>query len=98
MFEVSAKAKIDLIKIAKYTQLNWGTTQRNEYLKLLDNSFHQLAKEPMLGVSCDYVREGYRKHPQGSHTIYYKEHKKDKILIVRVLHKSMDVNRAIGKI
>lgn len=94
-FELSGKAKNDLIKIAKYTELTWGAAQRNDYLKLLDNSFHQLSDDPMLGVNCDYVKEGYRKLPQGSHVIYYKEHKTDQILIVRILHKSMDVNRAI---
>ena len=93
-FELSGKAKSDLIKIAKYTQLTWGTAQRNDYLKLLDNTFYQLADEPMLGVNCDYIRDGYRKQPQGSHVIYYKKHKKDPILIVRILHKSMDINRA----
>ena len=94
-FELSGKAKNDLIKIAKYTQLTWGTAQRNDYLKLLDNTFHQLTDEPMLGVNCDYIREGYRKRSQGSHVIYYKEHKINQVLIVRILHKSMDVNRAL---
>ena len=94
-FELSGKAKTDLIKIAKYTQLTWGTEQRNEYLKLLDNTFAQLADEPMLGVNCDYIREGYRKRPQGSHVIYYKEYKTSQILIVRILHKSMDASRAL---
>jgi toxin ParE1/3/4 len=72
-FELSCKSKSDLIKIAKYTQLTWGKVQRNDYLKLLDDTFHQLADEPMLGVNCDYIREGYRKKPQGSHIIYYKK-------------------------
>ena len=94
-FELSRKAKSDLIKIAKYTQLTWGTGQRNDYLKSLDNTFHQLADESMLGVNCDYIREGYRKWPQCSHVIYYKEHKINQILIVRILHKSMDVSRAL---
>lgn len=94
-FELSGKAKNDLIKIAKYTQLTWGTAQRNDYLKLLDSTFHQITDEPMLGVNCDYIREGYRKRPQGSHVIYYKEHKTNQTLIVRILHKSMDVNRAL---
>ena len=94
-FELSGKAKSDLIKIAKYTQLTWGTVQRNDYLKQLDNTFHQLANEPMLGVNFDYIREGYRKRPQGSHIIYYKEYKRNQILIVRILHKSMDVNSAL---
>jgi len=94
-FKVSGKAKIDLIKIAKYTQLTWGTVQRNNYLKLMDAAFHQLANEPLLGVSCNDIREGYRKRPEGSHVIYYKEHKANQILIVRILHKSMDVNSTL---
>jgi toxin ParE1/3/4 len=94
-FELSGKAKNDLIKVAKYTQLTWGAAQRNDYLKLMDAAFRQLANEPLLGVSCNYIREGYRKRPQGSHVIYYKEHKANQILIVRILHKSMDVNSAL---
>jgi toxin ParE1/3/4 len=94
-FVLSAKAKSDLIKIAKYTQLTWGQSQRNDYLKILDSTFHLLADEPEIGIQCDYVREGYSKYPQASHVIYYKEHKANQILIVRILHKSMDVNRAL---
>tara|TARA_R110001583_G_scaffold19176_1_gene75405 strand:+ start:39577 stop:39870 length:294 start_codon:yes stop_codon:yes gene_type:complete len=94
-FVLSAKAKSDLIKIAKYTQLTWGQAQRNNYLKLLDNSFQLLADEPELGINCNYIREGCSKYPQSSHVIYYKAHKADQILIVRILHKSIDVNRAL---
>lgn len=96
-FELSGKAKSDLIKIAKYIQLTWGTAQRNNYLKQLDNTFHQLANEPMLGVNCNDIREGYSKYPQASHVIYYKEYKNSQIFIVRILHKSMDVNSARQK-
>jgi toxin ParE1/3/4 len=92
---LSAKAKSDLIKIARYTSLTWGTTQRNDYLKILDSTFQLLAEETELGINCDYIREGYSKYTQASHLIYYKEHKVNQILIVRVLHKSMDVNSAL---
>ena len=92
---LSVKAKSDLIKIAKYTQLTWGQAQRNDYLKILDNSFQLLADEPEIGINCDYIREGYSKYPQANHVIYYKEHKVNQILIVRISHKSMDVNRAL---
>jgi toxin ParE1/3/4 len=91
---LSAKAKSDLIKIARYTQLTWGTAQRNDYLKILDNTFQLLTEESELGINCDYILEGYSKYPQASHVIYYKEHKVNQILIVRILHKSMDVNSA----
>ena len=92
---LSAKAKSDLIKIARYTQITWGTAQRNDYLKILDNTFQLLIEAPKLGLNCDYIREGYSKYPQASHVIYYKEHKVNQILIVRILHKSMDINSAL---
>lgn len=94
-FVLSSKAKTDLIKIAKYTQITWGLSQRNDYLKILDNTFHLLAGDPDLGINCDYIREGYSKYPQASHVIYYKEYKNSQIYIVRILHKSMDVNSAL---
>ena len=93
-FHLSKKAHSDLLKIARYTQLNWGRQQRNDYLKILDSTFHQIADNPDLGHACDYVRQGYRKRPQGSHVVYYKEFKSKEILIIRILHKSMDVSRA----
>jgi toxin ParE1/3/4 len=94
-FLLSAKAKTDLIKIAKYTQLTWGIPQRNDYLKVLDNTFKVLANEPELGLNCDYIKKDYSKYPQASHVIYYKEYKNNQILIVRILHKSMDVNSSL---
>lgn len=94
-FHLSIKAKSDLLNIARYTQLNWGREQRNHYIKLLDSTFHHIAEKPELGHSCDYIKEGYRKRPQGSHVIYYKEFNNNEILIVRILHKSMDVHRAL---
>jgi toxin ParE1/3/4 len=94
-FVLSSKAKTDLIKIAKYTQITWGVPQRNDYLKVLDNTFHLLAGDPELGINCDYIKEGYSKYPQASHVIYYKEYNKNQIFIVRILHKSMDVNSAL---
>jgi len=94
-FSLSSKAKTDLIKIAKFTELTWGINQRNDYLKVLDSTFQLLAAEPELGLNCDYIREGYSKYPQASHVIYYKEYKDNQIFIVRILHKSMDVNSAL---
>lgn len=94
-FLLSSKAKTDLIKIAKYTQLTWGVPQRNDYLKVLDSTFQLLANEPELGINCDFIREGYSKYPQASHVIYYNQYKNNQIFIVRILHKSMDVNSAL---
>lgn len=90
LFHLSKEAKNDLRSIALFTENRWGRTQRNLYIKQLDDAFFMLAQNPNLGISCDYIRDGYRKFPQGSHLIFYKQSLKSTILIVRILHKSMD--------
>jgi toxin ParE1/3/4 len=90
LFALSYQAKNDLLEIGVFTAQTWGKVQRNYYLKQLDDTFHLLAKKPALGVACDEIKMGYRKFPQGSHLIFYKENPSKDILIVRMLHKRMD--------
>ncbi len=93
-FQLTNAAKNDLVGIAKFTQQHWGVEQRNKYLAQLDDTFHQLADNPGLGKTCDYIKHGYRKFPIASHVIYYRTHS-NQIKIVRVLHKRMDVSKSI---
>lgn len=90
-FDLTHKAKTDLRKIAVFTEANWGVEQRNAYIKQFDEAFHRLAACPLMGKQCDEIMPGYRKFPQGSHMIYYKRGSSCVIEIVRILHKSMDV-------
>ncbi len=90
-FKVTKKALGDLLNIGKYTQNKWGAAQRNTYLKQLDDCFQKLSENPNMGIKSDYIKEGYYKFPQGSHLIFYKSASERSITIVRVLHKSMDV-------
>jgi len=90
-FKLTNKAKADLVKIAKYTEAQWGKEQRNLYLKQFDNTFHLILDKPHIGIECDYIKTHYRKFPQGSHIIFYKEADKRDIEIIRILHKNMDV-------
>ena len=90
-FELTRKAKEDLRKIARFTEKRWGRDQRFLYIKQFDEVFHLLAETPSVGKQCDYIKEGYRKFPQSSHIIFYRENTKSKIIIIRILHKNMDV-------
>ncbi len=72
-FALTQKAKTDLKEIAKFTMKRWGREKRNLYLKEFDQAFFLLAERPSIGKSCDEIREGYRKFPQGSHIIFYKQ-------------------------
>lgn len=89
-FDVSKAARADLKNIAAYTQKTWGASQRRKYLKDLDKTFHFLSDNPLSGNQCDYIIEGLRKHLHESHIIFY-EVSKNSIFIVRIFHKSMDV-------
>ena len=90
-FELTKEAKEDLRKIARFTEKRWGRDQRFLYIKQFDEVFHLLSKNPSVGKQCEYIYKGYRKFPQSSHIIFYLEGEKSKIIIIRILHKNMDV-------
>lgn len=89
-FSLTNAAKSDLKSIGRYTQETWGVEQRNRYLTLLDQSFHALAVNPLLGRGCGDIKPGYRKLPIGKHFVFYRQKEPDLIEIVRVLHERMD--------
>ena len=90
-YTLTQKAKSDLKGIAAHTQRRWGKQQRRLYTKQFDDAFRMLADTPKAGNSCDFIKRGYRKFPNGSHVIFYRELSDSKIEIVRILHKHMDV-------
>lgn len=46
-FTLTNKAVADLRDIGRYTLERWGREQRNLYLRMLDESFQQLAANPL---------------------------------------------------
>ncbi|MUK48266.1 type II toxin-antitoxin system RelE/ParE family toxin [Aliivibrio fischeri] len=95
-FTLTIAAKNDLKDVATFTARRWGKEQRNIYLKQFDDSFWLLAENPDIGKGCDEIRNGYRKFPQGSHVIFYKQTGSQQIQIIRILHKSMDISPIFG--
>lgn len=89
-FSLSNAAHADLKSIGIYTQKTWGSSQRKSYIKDLDMTFHFLSENPLSGAPCDYITPGLRKHNHKSHTIFYEADERT-INIVRILHKTMDV-------
>ena len=51
-----------------------------------------LDDNPALGKSAEDIKTGYRRFAHESHLIFYQEHPQG-VFIVRILHKSMDVER-----
>ncbi|MEY3659856.1 MAG: hypothetical protein RLZZ169_681 [Pseudomonadota bacterium] len=91
--KITNKAREDLVGIARYTEVTWGREQRKLYLGQLDTLFQALAENPELGHSCDEIKTGYYKKQEGSHIVFYRFSDLDGVVIVRVLHKRMDVSR-----
>ncbi len=90
-FELTKEAKEDLRKFARFSEKRWGRDQLFLYIKQFDEAFHLLSKNPSIGKQCEYIKNGYRKFPQSSHIIFYREGEKSKITIIRILHNNMDV-------
>ena len=87
---VTPRAKIDLLEIAKYTELTWGKLQRNKYLKNLDARFSWLSKNPLLGKHRIDVHPLYYSFPEGQHVIFYLI-RDSSIDIIGIPHKDMDI-------
>ncbi len=92
-FSLTNAAKADLRNIARFTEQRWGREQRKLYLKGMDDTFGRLADSPAFGVACEYIAPELRKYPFQSHVIYYDIASATHILIIRVLHKRMDVSQ-----
>ena len=78
-------------KIAAHTLQYWGEPQRDAYVSELFEAFARLAETPQIATRLEAIREGYRKFPQGSHVIFFRESEIHGIEVIRVLHKRMDI-------
>ena len=67
-----------------------GITQRNKYLKALENKLLLLSQNPKLAKLRTDLSISCRSYPHEEHTIFYQEFKQH-IAIIGILHKRMDV-------
>ena len=89
-FAISHEAKKDLRSIGLYTQRKWGKKQRRKYLSALWNKFQFLFDNPLVCRERKELNRPVRIYRQGNHLIIYVI-RDESILIVRVLHTSMDI-------
>ena len=87
-FFLSRAAQKHLQDIAQYTQQNWGAAQVKKYLQEIEMTMNFLLEQPHLGRLCPELGEQIFRFPVKSHMIYYRVRKQD-IVIIGVLHKSM---------
>lgn len=89
---ISRRADADLLAIAEYTTAAFGQEQARKYRDQFKACFASLLGNPQLGRSAEELAPGLRRIRQQAHVIFYKP-SADAILIVRVLHHKMDVER-----
>ena len=90
-FLLSKAAQKDFKSIGSYTQRQWGRAQRLLYLTELNECFITVAENPNIGTDCHYIEPRLKKHPYKSHIIFYEIQDNQNILVIRILHKNMDV-------
>jgi toxin ParE1/3/4 len=91
---LSPLARADLDGIWEFTVAQWNEAQAESYLLGIDASMKLLAANPRLGRAIDDIRPGYLKFPSASHILIYRL-AAGAIEIIRILHKSSDVERHV---
>lgn len=87
---LSSKAATDLAGIYEYTIVTFRLAQARNYLTGLHDCFRMLADNPLYGRSATDLTTLLRRLEYQSHVVFYIL-KEQEVLIVRVLHQSMDV-------
>ena len=90
MYKISELASQDIDSIIDYTIENFGVDVMVDYHSSLENCFEAIAANPEIGMESNFIRNGYLRFNHRSHVIFYQVTGLD-VLIVRVLHNSMDV-------
>lgn len=90
-----ALAEQDLANIWLYTWQEWGEQQADNYLDELEKTINLLAEQPKIGRLRREFTPQVRMFFHAYHFIVYQEIQ-DGIRVIRVLHKSMDVDAQLS--
>ena len=71
-YRLSNAAKEDLIRIHQFGVEKFGIIQADKYFNSFFDYFEIISQRPLSFESVDYIKEGYRRCPCGSDTIYYR--------------------------
>lgn len=90
--ELSRRAQADLDDIRDYSVAEFGVERTVAYLDAVESAFRRIVGFPDIGAVHPTMRPPTRSLRCQQHRIFY-EIGRDTILIVRVLHSAMDVER-----
>ena len=85
-YRVSPEAEADLYRIWLYGLEHWGLEKADLYHQGFMQRFEEIAMNPFLYPSADYIRKNYRKSVCGVDTIYY-----------RITNNAIEIMNIIGR-
>ena len=110
---VGHTAKIDLMKIAAYTNRKWGRAASIRYKQLIALARQRISENPYLPISRIIINssppiraldlsglsqpDSAMRVKNPAHIIYYRLIDTETVEILRILHKKMDRNAALDK-
>ncbi|WP_256484819.1 type II toxin-antitoxin system RelE/ParE family toxin [Endozoicomonas sp. 4G] len=83
------RAQQDLEDIYDYSASEFGEEQADLYIRNLFDTFQRLAETPGFARYRDDIRKGLKSYPVKAHIVFFRK-MENGVLIVRVLHQSMD--------
>jgi toxin ParE1/3/4 len=90
--DLSRRAQADLDDILDYSRAEFGGERATAYLDAVEAAFRRIVEYPDIGAVHPLVDPPIRSLSAQQHRIFY-EIEGDALLIVRILHKAMDVQR-----
>ena len=91
-FQLKPKAQQDLENIYEYSVQEFGQNRAIQYIRDLNAAFIKVTNLPSLGQDYGFVRQDILAYRVVSHIIFYRVSAAG-IIIIRVLHQSMDYAR-----
>ena len=89
-YKFSKEADNDLIELYVYGCKQFGESQAENYFSELESCFQLLSETPLICRDRKEFNPKVRIHHHGRHLVIYHT-QTDHILIVRILHDSMDI-------
>ena len=91
-YRLTQLAEADLHAIADYSATEFGLAQASQYFAGLDQCLEMLANTPLVGREAEDLAPAVRRFLYQVHVVFYRPTEYG-VLIVRVLHRRMDVDR-----
>jgi len=85
-----------LVGIADYTQKRWSRAQKRKYLNKTRVGLGNLQQMPAMGTPRNEIEEGLRSLAIENHIVFYRI-LENMLVVVRVLHQSMDAPRHLHR-